>query len=250
MPVLESEAIVLRRYALADAGLIVVLVTRNFGKIRAVAHGVKKPKSRLGGSLEPLNHVRLVFYTREGRDLCHVRQVELIRSYLGKDPSLKQVYAFNYFAEIANELIQDNQPNDALFRLLLACLETGSRIDPNRSLLRYFEIWCLKLNGMIPDYAYCSGCGKCVKDEGFFALPESGQVKCRACAEGRGLRIGASAAMALQLINRASPQAFATQSLTEEAASDLERLTERLLELNLEKKLKSYRILKEAFWGR
>ncbi len=250
MPVHESEAIVLRRYDLADSARIVVFITREFGKIRAVAQGAKKPKSRLAGYLEPLSHVRLEFFAREGRDLCHIRQVELIHAYLGKNPSLKQVYAFSYFAEIVNEIVQDNQPNIPLFRLILAALDTGSRIDPNSSLLRYFEIWCLKLSGLLPDYAYCSGCGKCVKDEGFFALLDAGHARCQTCAQGRGLRVGAPAAAALQLMIRVSPEAFAAQPLGEEAARDLEHLTERLLELNLEKKLKSYRIFKAALIGR
>ena len=250
MPVYEAEAIILRQYSLGDSDRIIVFVTREFGKIRAVAKGVKKPKSRLSGLLEPLNHVRLEFYAREGRDLGQVRQVDLIHSYLGKRPSLNQVYAFSYFAEIVNEIIQDNQSNVPLFRLIVSSLQAGERVEPNRPLVRYFEIWCLKLSGLLPNYAYCSDCGKCVKDEGFFAFVDSGHARCAACAHGHGLRIGAAAANALQLSGRVPPESFASQPLAEEAEDDLERLTQRLLELHLEKKLKSYQILKEALHNR
>jgi DNA repair protein RecO (recombination protein O) len=246
MPVHESEAIVLRQYSLGDSDRIVVFIAREFGKIRAVAQGAKKPKNRLSGRLEPLNHIQLEFYAREGRDLSQVRQVELIHSYLGKNPSLQQVYAYSYFAEIVNEIVQDNQPNIPLFRLILASLEAGEKALPNPSLVRYFEIWCLKLSGLLPNYAYCSNCGKCVKDEGFFAQLDAGQVRCQACAQGHGLKIGAPAASALQLMTKVSPGSFASQPLAEEAANDLEHMTQRLLEMHLEKQLKSYRILKEA----
>ena len=102
MPIRESEAIVLRRYPLAESDRIIVFFSREFGKLRAVGHSVRKPKSRLGGCLEPLNHVRLEYYTKEGAGLAQVRQCEIIHAYLGKNPSLRRVYAFTYFAELLN----------------------------------------------------------------------------------------------------------------------------------------------------
>jgi DNA repair protein RecO len=164
---------------------------------------------------------------------------------LGKNPNLKQVYAFSYFAEISNEMVQDNQANSALFRLLLASLDTGERYAVSQSLVRYFEIWCLRLNGLLPNYAYCSNCGKCVKDDGFFAWVEAGQARCLVCAEGRGLRVGATACAALDAMLKLPPQQFVVQPFAKDAALDIERLSQRLLGWHLEKRLKSYRILRE-----
>lgn len=250
MPVQEAEAIVLRQYPLSDSDRIIVFVTREFGKVRAAAQGVKKPKSRLAGCLEPLNHIRLEFYSREGRELHQIRQAELIHSYLAKNPPLIQVYAFMYFAELVSEIVQDNQPNDQVFRLFLASLNAGERRAVNEALVRYFEIWCLRLNGFLPNYAYCSNCGKYVKDDGFFASLETGQARCNVCAQGRGLRVRAAGAAILQAMSRLSPGQFISEPLTEEAAADLERLSQRLLDLHLEKRLKSYSILREALKGR
>jgi DNA repair protein RecO (recombination protein O) len=246
MPVHETEAIVLRQYALTDSDRIIVFITREFGKIRAAAHGVKNPKSRLCGCLEPLNHLRLEFYLREGRDLGKVKQVDIIHSYLGKNPSLPQICAFSYFAELANETVQENQSNSSLYRLLLTSLRAGQAEISIQALVYYFEIWCLRLCGFLPNYAYCSNCGKCVKDEGFFAWIEAGHARCGECAGGRGLRIGKVAAAALQLMERVPPGVFASQSIEKIAASELENLSQRLLELHLEKRLKSYRMLKEV----
>ena len=246
MPVYEVEAIVLRQYSLSDSDRIIVLITREYGKARAVAKGAKKPQSRIAGCLEPLNHIRLELYAREGKELGQIRRAELIHSYLGKNPSLKQIYAYNYFAEICNEIVPDNQVNYPLFRLVLAALEAGEKHGINQSLVRYFEIWCLKLSGLLPNYAYCSNCGKCVKDDEFFAWLEAGQARCTACAQGRGLKIAASASTALAAMARLSPEQFMAQPLAEDAVRDIERLSQRLLDLHLENQLKAYRILKEA----
>jgi DNA repair protein RecO (recombination protein O) len=247
MPTREAEAIVLRQYSLSDADRIIVFITREFGKVRGVAQGVKKTRSRLAGTLEPLNHLHMEFFSKEGRDLHQIRQAELIHPYLGKNPALAQVYAFSYFAELANEIVQDNQANPPLFRLLLASLEAGHRNLPNEALVRYFEIWSLKLSGFLPNYAYCSNCGKCVKDDGFFAWIESGQVRCPACAHGRGLGIGHEAAAALESLMRIGPAQFMAQPLARQSALEIERLSRGLLGLQLEKELKSYRLLKEIF---
>lgn len=244
MPTQEAEGIVLRRYSLSDSDRIVVFVTREFGKVRAVARGAKRPQSPMGGALEPLSHVKLEYSAREGRDLQQLRRAELIHAYLGKNLSLESVYLFSYFAEIANEMVQDNQPNQPMFRLLLASLEAGEGNGDAHALARYYEIWSLRLSGLLPDYDYCSNCGKCVKDDGFFAWLESGQVRCGNCAEGRGLRIGAAAASALDAMTRLGPGQFAERILPREAAVEIERLAQRLLGLHLERELKSYRILR------
>lgn len=246
MPLHEAEAIILRQYSLSDSDRIIVFFTREYGKIRAVAKGVKKPTSRIAGCVEPLNHIRLEFFSREGRDLSQIRQTELIQSYLDKDPGLMRLYAFSYFAEIANEIIQENQPNPAQFRLLLASLEAGKWNNVNRSLVRYYEIWSLKLSGLLPNYDYCSNCGKCVKDDGFYAWPESGQVRCHGCAQGRGIRIGSTGASALNGMTKLGPGQFMAQPLSKDAALEIERLSQRLLGLHLERALKSYRMLSEV----
>jgi DNA repair protein RecO (recombination protein O) len=246
MPVFEDEAIVLRHYSLADSDRIIVFLSREYGKVRGVAKGAKKPQSRIAASLEPLNHIRLELYAREGRELGQIQRTEIIHSYLGKNPSLKQIYAFSYFAEICNEIAQDNQGNQALFRLMLASLNAGEKRDVSAQLVRYFEIWCLKLSGLLPNYAYCSNCGKCVKDDEFFAWFEAGQARCRTCSLGRGMRMGASASAALISMTRLSPEQFVAQPIAEDAIREIERLSQKLLDLHLERQLKSYPMLKDA----
>ena len=241
----ESEAVVLRQYPLSEADRIVVFFTREYGKVRAVAQGAKRLKSRMGGCLEPLNHIYLRFYLKEGADLGRVRQCETVYSYLGRSPSLDRVYAFSYLAELVQELSQEHYPNQHLFRLFLSVLEAGTKGETGESLIRYFELWALRLNGLLPDYDSCSNCGRCVRDEGFFAWLEAGQGRCSPCARGRGLQVRPAAAQLLYRMSKVSPQQFAALPWQTLAGRDLERLAQGLLELHIEKRLKSYTILRE-----
>jgi DNA repair protein RecO (recombination protein O) len=245
MQVRETEAIVLRQYALIGADCIVVFLTRELGTLRAVARGVKKPRSGFGSSLEPLTHVRVQLFAREGSDLGRILQCEMMHSYLGKNPTLDRLYGFSYVAELAQELAPENSPSALLFRLVLAVLEAGERDGVNQALVRYFELWALKLNGWLPNYDYCPACGRCVKEDGFYVWLEAGQGRCRACAEDRGIRIGPEAASLLQGMLELSPRQFVSRVQPGAGPRDLERLTQKLLEWHLEKRLKSYIPMRE-----
>ena len=249
MPTHEAEAIVLRQYSLADADRIIVFVTREYGKIRAVGRGVKKTKSRLAACLEPLNHIRLRFYAKEGADLCRILQCETVHTYLGKTPSLEQIYGFSYFAEIIQEFVEENNPNPLFFRLFLAVLNTGETQGIGEALIRYFEFWTLKLSGLLPNYDSCSKCGKYVKDDGFYAWIESGEGRCRSCGGNKGVWIQPAAAETLRRLAE-PPERFVRLELPEPAGRDLERLAQKLLELHLERRLKSYPALREMLRGR
>ena len=249
MPVYETDAIVLRQYPLSDSDRIIVFFTKEYGKIRGVAQGIKKLQSRIAAPLEPFNHIRLEFWSRDSKDLSQIRRVELVHSFLKNDPDFVQICAFSYFAEIANEMVQEYQTNPALYRLLLSSLHAGEALAVNHSLVRYFEIWCLKLSGLLPNYAYCSNCGKYVKDDGFFAWIEPGQGLCSVCSSGRGLAIRPEASAVLDEMMKLSPEKFAVRPITGNAGKDIERLSQKLLNFHLEKQLKSYRILKEVLQG-
>jgi DNA repair protein RecO (recombination protein O) len=249
MAIRESEGIVLRQYTLSEADRIVVLLTRSSGILRAVAPGAKRMKSRMGAALEPLNHVQLQYSQKEGRDLARVWHCETLYSYLGKNPTLQHVYGYTYFAELTQELVQEQSPNPLVFRLFLASLGAGQAVGVTEALVRYFEFWMLKLSGLLPDYGSCSSCGKCVKEDGFYAWLEAGQVRCLDCAGGRGMRLSPEAAGLLNALAGVSPQTFAGQSISGSAARDLERLSLGLLEINLEKRLKSSNLLMTLLRG-
>ncbi|MBP1600696.1 MAG: replication and repair protein RecO [Acidobacteria bacterium] len=247
MPILEAEAVVLRSYSLSDADRIVVLATREYGKVRVVGQGVKKPKSRMAGCLEPLTHIRAKFFLREGAELWRLRQCEGIHSYLGSKLSLRQFYGFSYIAELVHEYLEDHNPNPPLFRLLLSVLATGEERGCSEALVRYFELWLLRLCGLLPDYRSCSNCGRVVVQTGFYAAAERGEGCCEDCAGGKGLRIRPAAAKFLQSYQHMSPLEFAEAPGYAPAAPDLEKLTLRLIERSLEKTLKSYSHLRQTW---
>ncbi len=98
MGLVETEAIILRSYRLAEADKIVIGLTKGAGVVRGVAHGARRLKSKYGASLEPFTHVALQFYEKEGRELVSLRQVDILKSYFALAQNTEAVHALEYWS--------------------------------------------------------------------------------------------------------------------------------------------------------
>ncbi len=118
MPVYKTEAIVLRQQALGEADRIVTLFTREYGKLRAAAKGIRRPASRLGGRLEPFTHARLLL--ARGRTLDVIAQAEIVEAFAGVRADLIRSAYAAYVAELVDRGLADRDPHQEVFALTLA----------------------------------------------------------------------------------------------------------------------------------
>ena len=182
MPLVETEAIVLRTYRLAEADKIVSLFARSLGRVRAVARGAQRTKSHYGGTLESLSYVRLWLFERENRDLGHLNSVEIIESFFDLQKDYGSHLAGQYLVEVSEKLLPEREASERTFRLLLAVLRGLKRSQEVDRPLAYFNYWILRLGGFLPDLAHCSGCGRAFQDETVHftaALPALFGKECR-----------------------------------------------------------------------
>ena len=107
MPVQKTHAIVIRSYPLGEFDKIIIFYTADFGKVRAVARGVKRPKSRFGGSLELLNCGSLVFFERPNKDLQIVNDFDLIDAFDGIKADFDRTIYGCYLAELVDAIESD-----------------------------------------------------------------------------------------------------------------------------------------------
>jgi len=171
MPLVETEAIVLRTYRLGEADKIVSLFTRQMGRARAVASGAQRTKSRYGGTLESLSYVRLWLYERENRDLARLNSVEIIESFFDMQRDYASHLAAQYVVEVSERLLPEREVNERIFRLLLVVLRSLKRFREIDRPLVYFNYWMLRLGGFLPDLTACGGCGRIFQDEAVYYGP-------------------------------------------------------------------------------
>lgn len=158
MPIQKTKAIVVGSHPLGEADRIVTLYTRDFGKIRAVARGVRKLKSRLCGRLELLTYGDLVFFERADKDLQIVNSFEIVESFQVLREDLMRLVYCSYLAELIQQVESLSVPDAGTFDLLLEIMLMMKTADDPEVLARTFEIRLLTNAGFSPRLDSCIVC--------------------------------------------------------------------------------------------
>jgi len=153
----KTDAVVLKTHNLSEADRIFILFSPLYGRIDAVARGIRKPSSKFGGTLEIFSHVYLML--SEGKNLAVITQAELCNSHYSLREDLRRLACASYFIEIVTDSILPGQENIELFSLVLSGLSLLEYHDNLDLILRYTEIHFLKSLGVNPILERCLRCG-------------------------------------------------------------------------------------------
>lgn len=155
MPARVSETYVLRTYPFRESDLIVSFFTRDQGKLRGVARRARKPKSSYGSGLERLSLVNLSYSQKENRELANLNSCDLLQSQFDLLTDFDASVTLDYIAEVSDQLLPANEPNERFFRLLAAVLNHMHQRTPGAmwAAITYFSLWATRLSGFLPDLA-------------------------------------------------------------------------------------------------
>lgn len=232
MALYHDRGVVLRTYKLGEADRIVVFLTRGHGKVRAVAKGVRKTKSRFGGRLEPASHVDLLFY--EGRsDLDIVSQAETVDHFRRLRDDLDRLGRAIALLEAADQLALEREANARLYDMLVGALRALADQDAPL-VVPGFLLKALALEGFRPHVESCVACGS----EGplvSWAFEEGGL---RCATHRQGPAVSADVVVVLQdmLGGRLGAALAETRG---PVVSEVDHLVVRAFEHHLERRLRS-----------
>ena len=175
-----TDAIVLSRFDLGEADRVLTLITPGIGKIKAIAKGIRRPTSRLGGSLEPF--AELTVALARGRTFDVVTQVSVGHAWLNLRDSLESAATAWYIAELADRSLEERHAAEPLYSLLRRAyelLDTG--MAPGR-VARWYEMHLLDELGVRPEVDRCVECDRVIESEERFRwVPPLGGVVCERC---------------------------------------------------------------------
>ncbi len=158
---------------------MLTLFTLEIGKVRTLAKGVRKPRSRKAGHLEPFTRVSLLL--ARGRDILLVTQADTLEAYSPlRDDLILTTYA-SYVVELLDRFTYEEGENRLIYRLLvdtLARLSGGLNAD---LVVRYYEMRLLDYLGFRPLLFQCAGCSAEIMAQDQFFSAESGGVLCPNC---------------------------------------------------------------------
>lgn len=178
----QTTAIVLRTIEFSETSLIVTLLTREFGRVSAIAKGARRPKSSFEGSLDLLAVCRVVLIRKTTDALDLLTEAKLIRRFRGAERSLERLYAGYYVAEMLRLLTDDHDPHPDVYDLAIS---TMSQIDGTGKVsvaLLSFDAQALRMLGHAPTTAKCCDCGNEVpRDASLVFAPIGGGIVCNDC---------------------------------------------------------------------
>lgn len=235
MALYRDQGIVLRTYKLGEADRIVSFMTERHGKVRAVAKGVRKTKSKFGARLEPPTHVALQLY--EGRELDIVTQAESIDHFRAIREDLDRLTRAVTMLEAVDQLSLEREPNPELYRMLLGGLKAIA--DRNSALLVAGFHWkLLALEGFRPVVEHCAACER---EDGLVAFdPDVGGLLCT--DHRQGTRVSPEAVAMLQDI-LGGRLAAALELPASPGTHEVDQLATRVMEHHLERRLRSVGLL-------
>jgi DNA repair protein RecO (recombination protein O) len=238
MTLLASDAVVLRTWPVNESDLIVSFFTRDYGKVKGVAKAALKSRKRFGGALEPMTQARAFFAERPRQELVRLDQLELQRSPLSGPIDYTRAAVLSFYAEVLEDTLQEHDPQETVFRLLLAVLEQTTVEQPWMP-LTYFSLWMTRLMGWLPDLTACTLCGdRFAPGEASFH-PGSDGLFCPLHRQGSGGLLAADSWLIAQRILRAPIATFAEEPWPRRRAQDLRRFTLQSLERHIERRLRS-----------
>ena len=245
MPARESEAIVLRTYPLGEGDLLVSFLSRAHGRMRGVASGARKPKSRFGSTLEPLSYVRIWFFERETRDLVRINQCDLLESFLDAQRDYSHSVALALASEVTEAVLGEREVAEPNFRLLLLvsrAVKSGMRLP---LVLAYFALWTVRLGGWLPPLDRCGRCGSELTKNAF--VSETQGLVCEACHVTGQQKLSKDALKAAKSIAHEKLEALEKQAPADRVFMELADYMLNIIEGHIEKHLQSRRLLQESF---
>ena len=245
-----TDAIVLSRFDYGEADRILTLLTPGGGKVKAIAKGIRRQKSRIGGSLEPFAELRLLL--AQGRTFDVVTQVEVIHPWLRLRDDLVSFGTASYMAEMADRTQEERHAAEAVYVLLKRGYEIlDAGMAPGR-VARWFEMHLADELGIRPEVDRCVECGRLLEaDEQYRWVPPLGGVLCHRCpGPPQGIAgLSLDALKLLKAYQRMDVEALAALRVRPDVETEVEGAMRAFLSYTLDRSPKSLAFLDEVRAG-
>jgi DNA repair protein RecO (recombination protein O) len=227
--------VVLRTYKLGEADRIVVILCRERGKVRAVAKGVRKTRSKFGARLEPTSHVNLQMH--EGRELHIVAQAEAVESFPEIRADLDRLGRAAAMLEAVDQIAQEGEHNPGLYDMLLG----GLRAVEHRGSPLVTAAFFLKLLAADGVGLQVEGCIECGREDELVALDlDGGGLRC--AAHRAGMPITPEGVTLLQQV-LCGQLSWALAQPAIPATYEVDRLASTAMERHVDRRLRALHLL-------
>jgi DNA repair protein RecO (recombination protein O) len=243
---LDAEGVILRKYCLRETSYILVVFTKEHGKIRGIVKGVRNPYPQFAGDYEIFTLCRLVFYKKK-RTFDLITQCEAIDAFLPVRKDIERLTYANYFIELADIVTVDNDVNEPLYEVLLGSLGLlATDCSPKRA-ARIFELKLLGAVGLSPELSSCARCSSPTEGRCRFSV-RSGGLLCPACAdkEKDGMAISQGTINFMRKIQESSFGRIAQIKVSKEVGRQTEKVLGMFVQYHINRPVRSLDFLRKV----
>ena len=240
MPTYHADAIVLHRLDYGEADRIVTLLTREHGKLAAIAKGARRGKSKVAGSLDLF--ARSSMMLAKGRNLDVVAQVERRGDARHISGDLRRTAYACLVAEVVDKVMEDRHPVDEIFDLVVRTLGDLNLVERSpRADTAWFLMRILDVLGYQPQLHDCAGCGAQLPASAGWFSPLLGGVLCARCGghDQAGSPVSVNGLKVLRVMAGGQREVYDRLRLSSELLQEIEQALEAQLEYHLDRHLKS-----------
>lgn len=242
MNTVKTQGIVIKRMNFGEADRILTILTERFGKVKAIAKGVRKTKSRLAGSLEP--YMLLDLQLHEGKTFYIVTGAVILREFSDLHQNLQKISQAFYIGEIADKILQENQRTSLVFEIFCDSLNE-IEVSGSDFLLRIFELRMIEASGFKPELYQCVHCKEKITPKDNFWDSIEGGLICQSCQKKflHGKRISDDLIKIFRLIDKGNYELLKSIKLKKEIETEAEIILNEYIKSILERDIKSKNFL-------
>ncbi len=243
---IRVEGVILRHSDFGEADRLLTIFTREAGKLRAIAKGVRKARSRKAGHVEPFTRTSLQL--ARGRDLFILTQAEAVDGFATLREDLVLLGYASYIIELLDRSTTDEVENRSLYNLLIRTLSRLNRGDDPNLVTRYYELRLLDYVGFRPQLLRCAQCDAGIKPEDQYFSAFHGGVICPKCGQRdpEARPISMQALKFFRHFQRSSYQEAARANISPPVYAEMEILMQYYLTYSLERGLNSPSFLRRV----
>jgi DNA repair protein RecO (recombination protein O) len=243
---IRTEGIILRHHDFGETDRFLTIYTRELGKVKVIAKGVRKARSRKAGHVEPFTRTQLQL--ARGRDLLILTQAEATETFSALREDLVLLGYASYIIELLDQSTYDEEENRPIYRLLAQTLQRLNRGDHPQLLTRYYELRLLDYIGFRPQLFTCIKCEVEIQAEDQFFHAVLGGALCPECSkrEPEARPISMLALKYFRYFQRSSYQDATRANISDAVYLEMENLMQYYLNHSLERSLKSPSFLRRV----
>ena len=243
MAIQKTEAFVLKTRPFRSSSLILTFFSRDFGKVRGIAKGVRQGEERRTALYELFTRLEIIFYEKTRSDLHLVSEGSLVESFEPLRSRLEPIGYASYFCELVDETTEVHDPHPRIFELLDFSFRYLPSL-PGERLARLFEIKLLAEIGWLPYLEGCLICRNTALEKGFFSARQ-GALLCPRCASQSpdAGPLGREPLAVMRYYSRHDLEESLKLGITKQTETELKTVMESFLLERLGKLLKSRQFL-------